>query len=161
MLWITYTDTPLGPVRLTACEDGLSGLSFENTPTAPPAIGEDSPVLAAAKVWLAAYFAGEQPSWTGPLAPSGTPWQRAVWARLLAIPYGTTTTYGAIAQDLAAQLGRPASPRAVGGAVGANPIALIIPCHRVVAARGLGGYAAGLSRKEALLRLEKAGFTGR
>ena len=112
----------------------------------------DSPVLLAARCWLDAYFAGRRPGVAGlPLAPRGTAFQRRVWDALLAIPYGETRTYG----ELAAELG--SSPRAVGSAVGRNPISVIVPCHRVLGADGsLTGYAGGLDRKRALLALECA-----
>ena len=109
-------------------------------------------MLAAARRWLDAYFAGERPDVAGlPLAPRGTAFQRRVWSALLAIPYGETRTYG----ELAAALG--SSPRAVGSAVGKNPISVIVPCHRVLGADGsLTGYAGGLDRKRAILELEAA-----
>ena len=103
------------------------------------------------------YFAGEKPSPLElPLAPAGTPFQRAVWEQLEQIPYGATTTYGAIAQTLARAMGRPSlSPQAVGSAVGRNPISIVIPCHRVVGAdSSLTGYAGGLERKKWLLQHE-------
>ena len=101
------------------------------------------------------YFGGAVPEGRPALAPEGTDFQRAVWDVLLTIPYGETRTYGEIAAALAHRLGRSVSARAVGGAVGSNPISLIIPCHRVLGAVGkLTGYAGGLERKTALLRLE-------
>ena len=111
-----------------------------------------SPVLLAARCWLDAYFAGERPGVADvPLAPRGTAFQRRVWDALLAIPYGETRTYG----ELAVALG--SSARAVGSAVGKNPISVIVPCHRVLGAGGsLTGYAGGLERKRALLALERA-----
>ena len=113
------------------------------------------PVFAAAARWLALYFSGAQPDFTPPLRLRGTPFQRAVWEALRAIPYGQTLSYGA----LAARLG--SSARAVGGAVGRNPIALIVPCHRVVGADGsLTGYAGGLERKRWLLALEQHKASG-
>lgn len=127
-----------------------------------------APVLVQAAHWLRRYFAGENPGPTPPLAPEGTPFRQAVWAALMEIPYGQTRTYGQLAQALAQRTGGKAAPRAVGGAVGHNPISLMIPCHRVVGAGGaLTGYAGGLERKKALLALEKtapappAGFSAR
>ena len=110
----------------------------------------ETPVLRAARLWLDAYFAGERPDAGAlPLLPRGTDFQRAVWRELRTIPYGETRRYG----EIAARLG--SSARAVGSAVGRNPISLIIPCHRVLGAKGaLTGYAGGLERKEALLALE-------
>ena len=148
--------SPLGEIVLAAEGAALTGLWFDGQQHFPPALpapGEfaASPVLEAAARWLAGYFAGAQSVFAPPLAPEGTPFQRKVWERLRAIPYGETMTYGA----LAAALG--SSARAVGGAVARNPISLVIPCHRVVGAGGtLTGYAGGIERKEYLLRLEHA-----
>ena len=155
-------ESPLGKILLAADDVGLIGAWFygqcyfarglegteKNAETGEPA---DSPVLLAARLWLDAYFAGECPGVAGlPLAPRGTAFQRRVWGALLAIPYGETRTYG----ELAAELG--SSPRAVGAAVGRNPISVIVPCHRVLGADGsLTGYAGGLARKQALLELEQ------
>ena len=146
--------SPLGAIVLAVEGNALTGLWFDGQqgfPAALPAQGElaASPALETAARWLDRYFAGERPVFDLPLAPEGTPFQQKVWARLRAIPYGETVTYGA----LAAELGT--SARALGGAVARNPISLIIPCHRVVGAGGaLTGYAGGTGRKEALLRLE-------
>ena len=112
------------------------------------------PVFDQADQWLNVYFSGREPDFTPLLRPRGTAFQQAVWRRLLEIPYGRTVTYG----EIAAALGLPpGSARAVGGAVGRNPISLIIPCHRVVGADGsLTGFAGGVERKTRLLALEKA-----
>lgn len=148
--------SPLGEIVLAAEGAALTGLWFDGQqhfPLALPAPGEfaASPVLEAAARWLDLYFAGQKPDFCPSLAPEGTPFQRKVWERLRAIPYGETMTYGA----LAAALG--SSARAVGGAVARNPISLVIPCHRVLGAGGaLTGYAGGIERKEYLLRLEHA-----
>ncbi|MGM9529892.1 MAG: methylated-DNA--[protein]-cysteine S-methyltransferase [Phascolarctobacterium sp.] len=116
-------------------------------------------VLAKTKQWLDEYFAGHCPDFTPPLKPQGTPFQELVWQLLLDIPYGATTTYGELAQAVAQRLGKERmSAQAVGQAVGRNPIAIIIPCHRVVGSKGqLTGYAGGLERKRALLELEQSG----
>jgi methylated-DNA-[protein]-cysteine S-methyltransferase len=107
--------------------------------------------LAGVTEQLAAYFAGELRRFDVPLAPDGTAFQRRVWQALTAIPYGTTTSYGALAQGL----GRPGSARAVGAANGRNPISVVVPCHRVVGATGdLVGYGGGLETKRRLLALE-------
>ncbi|MFL6080772.1 MAG: methylated-DNA--[protein]-cysteine S-methyltransferase [Ornithinibacter sp.] len=112
----------------------------------------ESPVLARAHQQLREYFEGKRRVFDLPLRPAGTEFQRRVWDVLATVPWGTTTTYGAIA----AQLGlRPGASRAVGAANGANPIAIMLPCHRVIGADGrLTGYAGGLERKALLLRLE-------
>lgn len=116
----------------------------------------DARALGTAVAWLDGYFAGESPSPTRvPLAPEGTDFQRRVWAAMEAIPYGTTCTYGQIVDQLRAA-SIPASAQAVGGAVGRNPLLLIRPCHRVVAASGPGGYAAGSGAKAWLLAHEVA-----
>ncbi len=111
------------------------------------------PLLSATRAQLDEYFDGRRRAFDLPLAPRGTPFQQRVWQALLGIPYGTTTTYGAIAESL----GRPAAVRAVGAANGKNPLAVIVPCHRVVGADGsLTGYAGGLAIKRALLVHEGA-----
>lgn len=151
-----HEQTPLGAVLLAADEKGLCGLWFEDArhaPTIPPGPMGDAPAISLARRWLALYFAGDIPAVSVPMHSVGTPFQQAVWQRLLSIPYGERVTYGELAASLS-ERGRAASPRAVGGAVGRNPISLLIPCHRVVGARGLVGYAGGLERKAALLRLE-------
>ena len=108
--------------------------------------------------WLALYFSGVEPDFTPPLRLRGTPFRQRVWEQLRAIPYGETVSYAQLAQRLAEGGGGKPSARAVGGAVGHNPISLIVPCHRVVGADGsLRGYAGGLKRKEKLLALERAG----
>ena len=111
-----------------------------------------------AKRWLDIYFSGREPDFTPPLHPVGSAFQQAVWALLLGIPYGETTTYGTLARKLAEKQGLThMSAQAVGGAVGHNDISLIIPCHRVVGANGsLTGYAGGIDKKIKLLELERA-----
>jgi len=148
-------DTPLGPLTLAATGRGLAAALFDaqrhhpGEIPAPPRPGQAH--LAQAAHELAAYFAGTLRHFTVPLDPRGTPFQQQVWRALLGIAPGHTTSYGA----LAAQVGRPAAARAVGAAVGRNPIAIIVPCHRVVGSDGsLTGYAGGLPRKRALLALE-------
>ena len=147
--------SPLGLLIVAAKGETLTALVFEGQKYARQHLaGEgqerETPVLRAARRWLDAYFAGERPDAAAlPLAPRGTDFQRMVWQELRTIPYGETRSYG----EIAARLG--SSARAVGSAVGRNPISLIIPCHRVLGAKGaLTGYAGGLERKEALLALE-------
>lgn len=157
-----YTDlfaSPLGEILLVSDGEALCGLYFEEQKYVPalPEAKEDPtlPVFQSARDWLKRYFAGEKPETDLPLRAAGTDFQRAVWALLSEIPYGATVTYGELADTLSAQRGRPCSARAVGAAVGRNPISLIVPCHRVLGADGsLTGYAGGLARKRALLRLE-------
>lgn len=121
------------------------------------------PVFDHAKAWLDRYFAGEEPAASElPLAPIGTPFRQGVWSILREIPYGEVITYGEIAQKMARRLNKASmSSQAVGGAVGHNPISIIIPCHRVVGANGsLTGYAGGVEMKSRLLELEGADMTG-
>ena len=140
--------SPLGDIVLTSDGSALTGLRFAEATNGEPA--QDIPPLADACRWLDLYFSGAKPDFTPRLAPQGTPFQQSVWGELLAIPYGHTVTYGYIAQRL-----RCRSAQAVGGAVGRNPIALIIPCHRVIGSNGqLTGYAYGLDRKQWLLSHE-------
>ena len=110
------------------------------------------------RIWLDAYFSGKRPGSVPSVAPEGSEFQRNVWKALRKIPYGKTVTYGDIAQELADTVpGKTVSPRAVGGAVGRNPVSIIIPCHRVTGKNGsLTGYAGGLDRKKRLLDLEKS-----
>ncbi|HLK94960.1 MAG TPA: methylated-DNA--[protein]-cysteine S-methyltransferase [Nocardioidaceae bacterium] len=150
----TTTTSPVGELLLAADEHGLTAVSF--TPHAP-VVGErddEHPVLRAATRQLDEYFSRDRKSFELPLAPRGSAFRQQVWAALRDIPYGSTTTYGAIAGGLGLT-GHGA--RAVGLANGANPLAIVVPCHRVVGSKGaLTGYAGGLDRKRALLALEGA-----
>ncbi len=163
MEFFTQYNSPLGELTITANNAGISGLwiagqkyFMESLPTEP--VRQDNfPALQAATAWLKRYFAGERPLIAElPLAPLGSEFRQTVWQLLCEIPYGSTTTYGAIAKEVAARRGLGSmSAQAVGGAVGHNPISIIIPCHRVVGADGsLTGYAGGIEKKIALLRLE-------
>lgn len=154
---ITRCSSPLGELLLSARGDALTGLWFSGQRYYASTLFEDCreeelPVFREAEAWLHRYFAGENPGPTPPLCPRGTAFQRRVWAELQRIPYGKTISYGELAQCL----DLPRGARAVGCAVGRNPISLLIPCHRVVGAKGqFTGYAGGLWRKEALLALER------
>jgi methylated-DNA-[protein]-cysteine S-methyltransferase len=155
----TIFESPFGPLTLLAGVDGLRRLYF---PRRAPALDEhdhDSQQLAAAIRQLEQYFDGERTTFELTLECQGTPFQQGVWRALLEIPYGTTTTYGALARRLGSGTSRGAhDARAVGAAVGATPIPIVIPCHRVVGADGsLTGYGGGLRRKEALLAFEATG----
>lgn len=147
-------ETPTGPLTLTAEDGVLSGLWFPGHWTKPDRSGFGSEVqrgFEAVEEQLAAYFAGELRAFDVPTRVPGDAFQRRVWERLARIPYGETTTYGAIAREL----GDPHLARRVGGAVGRNPLSILVPCHRVVGSTGaLTGYAGGLERKRALLGLE-------
>jgi methylated-DNA-[protein]-cysteine S-methyltransferase len=148
--------SPVGNLRLVATEAGLRGLFFGRHRHAPPPLAthrRDPAPFAQARAQLDAWFAGDLTAFELELDPVGTAWQRRVWAALRTVPYGTTTTYGA----LAAALGAPGSARAVGLANGRNPLAIVVPCHRVVGADGgLTGYAGGVERKRTLLEHEAA-----
>jgi methylated-DNA-[protein]-cysteine S-methyltransferase len=148
--------SPLGTLLLTAEDGALTGAHFpgqkHDRPQQPGwQRADDEPVLAAARGQLVEYFAGRRLEFELPLAPHGTPFQRAVWQALLAVPFGATSTYG----EVATAIGRPRAVRAVGVAVGANPIGIVVPCHRIIGRDGsLTGYAGGLDRKVKLLALE-------
>jgi len=145
-------ESPFGPLTLLAGERGLRRLYFPGTaPDLDDFFDGDRERSRVAIEQLQQYFAGERTVFELPLEYTGTPFQRSVWDALRGIPYGTTTTYGALARVLGAQ------PRAVGAAVGATPIPIIIPCHRVIGTDGsLTGYGGGLHRKRALLDFEAA-----
>jgi methylated-DNA-[protein]-cysteine S-methyltransferase len=143
-------ETPLGPVTATEGDHGLVALAFGGL------LGDNaaSPVLDATRRQLEEYFAGERREFELPLAPTGTPFQRNVWNALAQVGYGETISYRALAR----KLGRPGAARAVGRANALNPLAIVIPCHRVVGASGaLTGYGGGIERKRVLLELEAAG----
>lgn len=141
-------DSPVGNLTLTEENGKITGLHFGGS-----AANDASPILDEAETQLHEYFAGTRQSFDLPLAPAGTPFQRAVWDALCAIPYGETRTYA----QIAAAVGNPKVCRAVGMANNRNPIAILIPCHRVIGANGsLTGYAGGLEVKKALLALETA-----
>jgi len=148
-------DSPLGKLLLTWEDQGLTGIWFDRE-IPDQAKQESHPVLRQTKLWLDAYFRGENPIPDLPLMPAGTPFQKQVWQLLLTIPQGKTKTYGNLAGEMAVILGKEKmSAQAVGQAVGKNPISILIPCHRVVGANGqLTGYASGLDRKSWLLRHE-------
>lgn len=163
-LYARILDTPVGAMLAMVREDGaLVALPFlhqaaDGEAVATELAGDHTVTFDPARCetvaqQLGEYFAGERRSFDLPLAPAGTEFQRAVWDALTAIPYGCTVGYG----ELARALGRPEASRAVGRANGANPIPVIVPCHRVIGAQGdLTGYGGGLERKRFLLRLEGA-----
>lgn len=152
----TVLPSPLGPLTLAAHGQALVGVWFDAQEHLPAmdtwSVDDHHPVLQQASQELQEYFAGKRRTFDVPLNLSaGTDFQQRVWHSLLGIGPGTTSTYGAISQSI----GKPRAVRAVGGAVGRNPIGIIVPCHRVIGANGsLIGYAGGLERKVALLRLE-------
>lgn len=151
--------SPLGEIVLRVEDDALSGVFFSGQryfPALPEAwrtARSRHRLLAQAEEELSAFFAGERPAFTLPLAPRGTPFQQRVWQALREIPYGEQVSYGAITRRLELAAG---AARAVGGAIGRNPLSIVVPCHRVVGSQGkLTGYAGGLARKRALLALER------
>lgn len=151
-LRLTRIDTPVGPLTLAADADVLVAVSFAS-PDDEPVNSQPSQILERVGEQLAEYFEGRRRSFEVPFRLEGTPFQREVWTALLDVPFGVTVSYAAIAR----RIGRPDAMRAVGAANGANPIAIIVPCHRVVGADGsLVGYGGGLPAKAALLRLEGA-----
>jgi methylated-DNA-[protein]-cysteine S-methyltransferase len=156
-------DTPLGPMVAVAEGASLVAIDFADAKYAPAidaAWTEDPawPPLRECSAQLGEYFAGERGRFDLPLAPLGTPFQQRIWREIAAIPYGETIAYA----ELARRAGAPASARAAGAATGRNPLAIVVPCHRVVAAGGsLTGYAGGLARKAYLLGLEGAAFAAR
>lgn len=158
-------ESPLGRMTM-ASTDGtaLTGLWFDGQKYFPTerlreAHEAELPLFRQTREWLDEYFAGGIPDFTPPLSFGGSSFRTAVWEFLLRIPYGSTVTYGQIAAELAAKRGVLVSARAVGGAVGRNAVSVIVPCHRVLGSGGsLTGYAGGLARKRALLRLEGIPF---
>lgn len=155
MMYYAEIKSPVGKLLLTADEKALTGIYFESK-QAPLEDGWESrsshPILKAARRQLEEYFAGKRKAFDLPLAPKGTVFQRRVWKALERIPYGKTQSYGEIARKIK----NPKAVRAVGAANGANPIPIVVPCHRVIGADGkLIGYGGGLPRKQKLLALEQ------
>jgi len=152
-----FVDTPLGRLRLMAVREGLTGIAFDGDRYAPPldpAWVHDPahPAVRRAAAQLTAYFALERRVFDLPLAPAGTPFQHTVWKAIATVPAGATISYAELAQ----RAGHAGSARAVGAATGRNPLAIVVPCHRIIGADGsLTGYASGLERKRALLALEQ------
>jgi methylated-DNA-[protein]-cysteine S-methyltransferase len=150
MLSYTYVDTPIGAILIAGDGNAIVETYFAGAKPKPDWIRDDEAFPEAA-AQLRDYFAGNLQAFDLPLAPRGTEFQQSVWSALLEIPYGQTTTYSTIAN----KIGRPAAVRAVGAANGANPIPIIIPCHRVIGANGsLTGFGGGLDVKRQLLALE-------
>jgi len=154
--WYTLVPSPVGPLLLVRNPAGLAVVEFADLHDGPARAAdrgwcEDPPRLAREVAQLDEYFAGRRQTFELDLAPDGTPFQREVWAALLAIPYGATRSYG----ELARSIGRPHAARAVGAANGRNPLAIIVPCHRVIGTNGtLTGYGGGMARKRWLLAHE-------
>lgn len=154
--------SPLGGITLASNGTQLTGLWFDGQKYFADTLSEgceerELPVFVLTAEWLDTYFAGKAPDFTPPICMDGiSPFRKRVWEIMLEIPFGSTTTYGNIAAKIEAETGGRVSAQAVGGAVGHNSLSLIIPCHRVVGANGsLTGYAGGIDKKAALLKLEK------
>jgi methylated-DNA-[protein]-cysteine S-methyltransferase len=154
-IFFSTMPSPVGPLTLVAdADDDLIGLYFDRDPIGALRRGQgarDDRRLQPAAQQLDEYFAGRRTRFDLPLAPRGTPFQKAVWAALVAIPFGQTASY----RDVAGAIGQPAAVRAIGGANHRNPLAIVVPCHRVIGADGsLTGYGGGLDRTRLLLALE-------
>ena len=166
-MYFTYLySSPLGEITLASDGERITGLWFAGQKYfAQGLTGEqiqrELTIFRRTAAWLDSYFAGENPGSIPPLFLTGSPFRLAVWEILQQIPYGRTITYGEVSRQAAARLGRKTmSAQAVGGAVGHNPVSILVPCHRVVGSSGsLTGYAGGIEKKLALLKLEKADIT--
>lgn len=161
MTFTNHFQSPLGEILLAADEIGLTGLWFVGAKYFAKSLNSEhekekkTTVIREAEHWLTCYFSGKNPDFMPSLHLVGTPFQESVWKILLNIPYGEVTTYGKIAKILQESTGIAVSAQAVGGAVGRNPISILVPCHRVVGSSGsLTGYAGGIDKKRALLELE-------
>jgi methylated-DNA-[protein]-cysteine S-methyltransferase len=153
----TRIESPLGRLTLARTRKGLAGVWFDGQKHEPAPLDcperPDDPLLQEAARQLAEYWCGRRRHFELPLDAQGTPFQRGVWQALLGIDAGQTTTYGAVARAV----GSPRAVRAVGAAIGRNPLSIVVPCHRVIGGDGsMTGYAGGLPRKAALLQLESA-----
>jgi len=153
MMYQTYMESPVGRLLLAGDEETLQVVSFEKDKAGPADLPHrGSPLLRKAVEQLKSYFAGDLRKFDLPLKMEGTPFQLSVWRALQDIPYGETTSYG----ELARRVGTPKGSRAIGLANGSNPIAIVVPCHRVIGSNGkLTGYGGGLDNKETLLALER------
>lgn len=142
-------NSPVGTIILVSDGTSLTALDFGQSQDVKDQ--QDLPIFVETRRWLDLYFSGKKPDFTPPLKPQGTPFQQKVWHELLTIPYGATTSYGAIAKSINCR-----SAQAIGQAVHRNPISIIIPCHRVIGADGsLTGYASGIDLKQQLLQIER------
>ena len=152
-MYKSHYQSPIGLIEITASDFGLLSVSFRDETEEINTIASANDITKQTAEYLAEYFAGNCQTFDVPLAPVGTAFQQQVWKELVKVPFGKTDTYSSIAN----KLNNPLSVRAVGAANGKNPIAIIVPCHRIIGASGhLTGYAGGLWRKEFLLNLEGA-----
>ena len=155
MVYFTEYSSPVGDLLITCDEVGLTGLWMKRCLSDDAVRAPDVLFLRETVKRLDAYFSGKQQPVSIPLNPSGTAYQKSIWKRLIQIPWGEVCSYGQIAREIESETGNMMSAQAVGGAVGRNPIGILIPCHRVVGAKGsLTGYAGGLQNKAWLLRHE-------
>ena len=165
MQYTAHYASPFGPITLASDGTSLVGLWFDGQKYFADTLEDEHrqkslPVFEEARRWLDIYFSGKEPGFLPPLAPKATPFRKKVWDILLSIPYGQTITYGEIAKTIAREQSSRMSAQAVGGAVGHNPISIIVPCHRVVGTSGsLTGYADGIDKKVQLLTLEGVDMT--
>ena len=166
MDYISFTDSPLGRMIMSSDGTELTGLWFEDQRLAAYSIARDRkeaelPIFGQTRRWLDIYYSGRIPDFTPSIKLVGTPFRMSVWERLRGIPYGESVSYGELASSIAEERGTvKMSAQAVGGAVGHNPISIIVPCHRVLGAGGkLVGYGGGLERKIALLKIENIDFS--
>lgn len=162
MIYVSYYKSPIGDITMASDSDGLCGLWFDGQKYFASTVkGEteerELPVFEQTKKWLDIYFSGKEPDFMPKLVLNGSEFRRSVWNILLTISYGSVMTYGEIAKIIAQKNGvAKMSAQAVGGAVGHNPISIIVPCHRVVGTNGnLTGYAGGIDKKISLLKIEK------
>ena len=161
MLYTSHYASPLGGMTLVSDGTALVGLYFDGQKYFAEGLDakrtqKNLPIFEEARRWLDVYFSGRKPDFMPVLAPHGTAFQQSVWEILRTIPYGQTVTYGAIARRIEQNTGCRMSAQAVGGAVGRNPISILIPCHRVIGTNGsLTGYAGGIDKKAYLLRIEE------
>ncbi|MCR5176114.1 MAG: methylated-DNA--[protein]-cysteine S-methyltransferase [Anaerovibrio sp.] len=166
MKYISYYDSPVGKLYLTADGKGLTGIAYEHEDgnTFPMNIrdvkfSDNLPVIIDTKLWLELYFSGNNPGFMPKLSIHDSPFREQVWKVLKTIPYGQSMSYGEVASIVAKQRKTKASPQAVGGALAHNPIAIILPCHRVLGADGgITGYNGGIEVKKYLLDLEKINY---
>lgn len=165
MRYYTTVESPVGTLSVVSDGEAVTALDFplrrgRPRPAAEGTWAPDLPVFRQTERWLAAYFTGEDPGPVPPIRTAGSVFQERVWAKLREIPYGEVTTYGRIADAIAGETGRRQSAQAVGGAVGRNPVAILIPCHRVVGSGGsLTGFGGGLDAKVRLLETEGVDMT--
>lgn len=162
MIYVSYYKSPIGNITMASYGESLCGLWFDGQKYFASTVkGENEdkplPVFEQTKKWLDIYFSGNEPDFTPKLSLNGSEFRKDVWDILLTIPYGSVMTYGEIAKILAKQRGiSRMSAQAVGGAVGHNPVSIIVPCHRVIGTNGkLTGYAGGIDKKISLLKIEK------